>query len=126
MLGECVAPSPSRVWKPAIEVQRLLWRSRLQPRPRVELGLLQGLSLRSQPRWAPATTPLSSTKSIPASVASIIDGGEGADTLRRGRGEDTIYGGDDHDPDTLKSGGGDDVLYGVNIFHPRRDSGATT
>ena len=29
-------------------------------------------------------------------------------------------------PDTLEGGGGDDVLYGVNIFHPRRDSGAAT
>ena len=62
--------------------------------------------------------------SVPAEIAATIDGGEGADTLRGGRGADTIYGGEDHDPDVLEGGGGDDVLYGVNIFHPRRDSGA--
>jgi Ca2+-binding RTX toxin-like protein len=65
-------------------------------------------------------------ESVPASVAAIIDGGAGSDTLRGGPGDDTIYGGDDHDPDTLEGGGGDDVLYGVNIFHPRHDSGAAT
>jgi Ca2+-binding RTX toxin-like protein len=63
-------------------------------------------------------------ESVPASVAAVIDGGAGSDTLRGGPGNDTIYGGDDHDPDTLEGGGGNDVLYGVNIFHPRRDSGA--
>ena len=63
-------------------------------------------------------------ESVPASVPATIDGGPGADTLRGGSGGDTIYGGDDRDPDTLEGGGGDDVLYGVNIFHPRRDSGA--
>ena len=62
--------------------------------------------------------------SVPSDIAATIDGGEGTDTLRGGRGADTIYGGDDQDPDTLEGGGGDDVLYGVNIFHPRRDSGA--
>lgn len=62
--------------------------------------------------------------SVPAGVPATIDGGPGADALRGGRGDDTIYGGDDRDPDTLEGGGGDDVLYGVNIFHPRRDSGA--
>jgi Ca2+-binding RTX toxin-like protein len=62
--------------------------------------------------------------SVPASVSSTIDGGAGSDTLRGGEGNDTIYAGDDHVPDTLEGGGGDDVLYGVNIFHPRRDSGA--
>lgn len=62
--------------------------------------------------------------SVPAEVAATIDGGEGADVLRGGRGAGTIYGGDDHDPDMLVGGDGDDVLYGVNIFHPRRDSGA--
>jgi Ca2+-binding RTX toxin-like protein len=62
--------------------------------------------------------------SVPADIAATIDGGEGPDTLRGGRGNDTIYGGDDQDPDTLEGGGGDDVLYGVNIFHPRKDSGA--
>ncbi len=64
--------------------------------------------------------------SVPASVSSIIDGGPGSDTLRGGEGDDTIYAGDDHVPDTLEGGGGDDVLYGINIFHPRRDSGAAT
>ncbi len=62
--------------------------------------------------------------SVPANVSATIDGGAGADTLRGGPGADTLYGGDDHDPDALEGGGGDDVLYGVNIFHPRRDSGA--
>ena len=62
--------------------------------------------------------------SVPAGVSATIDGGEGADTLRGGLGADTLYGGDDREPDTLEGGGGDDVLYGVNIFHPRRDSGA--
>lgn len=62
--------------------------------------------------------------SVPAGVPATIDGGSGSDTLRGGQGADTIYGGDDRDPDTLEGGGGDDVLYGVNLFHPRRDSGA--
>jgi Ca2+-binding RTX toxin-like protein len=62
--------------------------------------------------------------SAPASVSSTIDGGAGSDTLQGGEGDDTLYAGDDHVPDTLEGGGGDDVLYGVNIFHPRKDSGA--
>ncbi len=62
--------------------------------------------------------------SVPARVSAIVDGGEGSDRVRGGRGDDTIYAGDDHDPDTVAGGGGGDVLYGVNIFHPRRDSGA--
>jgi hypothetical protein len=62
--------------------------------------------------------------SVPASVSSTIDGGPGSDTLVGGEGDDTLYAGDDHLPDTLQGGGGDDVLYGVNIFHPRKDSGA--
>jgi Ca2+-binding RTX toxin-like protein len=64
--------------------------------------------------------------SVPAGVSATIDGGAGSDTLRGGEGDDTIYAGDDHSPDTLEGGGGDDVLYGVNIFHPRKDSGAAT
>ena len=63
---------------------------------------------------------------VPASVSATIDGGKGSDTLRGGAGDDVLYGGDDHDPDTLEGGGGDDVLYGVNLFHPRKDSGAAT
>ncbi|HEX8754507.1 MAG TPA: calcium-binding protein [Solirubrobacterales bacterium] len=66
------------------------------------------------------------TDSVPASVSSIIDGGGGSDNLRGGRGDDVIYAGEDHEPDTLEGGGGDDVLYGVNIFHPRKESGAAT
>lgn len=62
--------------------------------------------------------------SVPAEISATIDGGTGTDTLRGGLGADTLYGGDDHEPDSLEGGGGDDVLYGVNIFHPRRDSGA--
>lgn len=61
---------------------------------------------------------------VPASVSVVIDGGPGSDVLRGGAGDDIIYGGDDRDPDTLEGGPGDDVLFGVNIFHPRRDSGA--
>jgi Ca2+-binding RTX toxin-like protein len=62
--------------------------------------------------------------SVPAGVSSTIDGGAGSDTLGGGEGDDTLYAGDDHVPDVLEGGGGDDVLYGVNIFHPRKDSGA--
>lgn len=64
--------------------------------------------------------------SVPATVSSTIDGGPGSDALRGGEGDDTLYAGDDHSPDTLEGGGGDDVLYGVDIFHPRKDSGAAT
>jgi Ca2+-binding RTX toxin-like protein len=64
--------------------------------------------------------------SVPAGVSATIDGGKGSDTLRAGAGDDVLYGGDDHDPDTLEGGGGDDVVYGVNLFHPRKDSGAAT
>jgi Ca2+-binding RTX toxin-like protein len=64
--------------------------------------------------------------SVPASVSSTIDGGKGEDTLRGGAGDDVLYAGDDHEPDTLEGGPGNDVLYGVNIFHPRKDSGAAT
>jgi Ca2+-binding RTX toxin-like protein len=64
--------------------------------------------------------------SVPASVSSIVDGGPGSDTLLGGEGDDMLYAGDDRVPDTLEGGGGDDVLYGVNIFHPRKDSGAAT
>jgi Ca2+-binding RTX toxin-like protein len=66
------------------------------------------------------------TDSPPTSVSSIIDGGKGADDLHGGRGDDVLYAGDDHDPDALDGGGGEDVLYGVNIFHPRKASGAAT
>jgi Ca2+-binding RTX toxin-like protein len=63
---------------------------------------------------------------VPAGVSAIVDGGKGSDLVQGGGGDDTIYGGDDRDPDTIAGGGGEDVLYGVNIFHPRRDSGAAT
>ena len=61
---------------------------------------------------------------MPAGVSAVIDGGAGTDDLVGGEGDDILYAGDDHSPDTLEGGGGDDVLYGVNIFHPRKDSGA--
>jgi Ca2+-binding RTX toxin-like protein len=64
------------------------------------------------------------TDSVTGGISATIDGGQGADTLRGGLGADTLYGGDDRDPDTLEGGDGDDALFGVNIFHPRRDSGA--
>jgi Ca2+-binding RTX toxin-like protein len=63
---------------------------------------------------------------VPAGVSAIVDGGAGSDRVRGGRGDDTIYAGDDQAPDTIAGGGGGDVLYGVNIFHPRHDSGAAT
>jgi Ca2+-binding RTX toxin-like protein len=63
---------------------------------------------------------------VPAGVTAIVDAGDGSDHVRGGRGDDTIYAGDDQAPDTIAGGGGGDVLYGVNIFHPRRDSGAAT
>ncbi|HEX6601455.1 MAG TPA: hypothetical protein VF030_02315, partial [Solirubrobacterales bacterium] len=66
------------------------------------------------------------SESVPSKVFSIIDGGAGSDSVRGGRGDDVLYGGDDRDPDTLEGGGGHDVLYGVNIFHPRKASGAAT
>jgi Ca2+-binding RTX toxin-like protein len=65
-------------------------------------------------------------ESVPSSVSSTIEGGPGEDVLRGGKGNDVLYSGDDHVPDTLEGGGGSDVLYGVNIFHPRKDSGAAT
>jgi Ca2+-binding RTX toxin-like protein len=65
-------------------------------------------------------------RSVPAQVSVTIDGGPGSDWLRGGRGEDTIYTGDDADPDRAEGGGGDDALFGVNILHPRRGSGAAT
>ena len=64
------------------------------------------------------------TTSVPTGVFSIVEGGNGSDAIRGGRGDDVLYSGDDHDADALEGGGGDDVLYGVNIFHPRKDSGA--
>jgi Ca2+-binding RTX toxin-like protein len=64
--------------------------------------------------------------SVPPEVEVTIEGGEGSDWLRGGQGGDTIYAGDDDVPDRLEGGGGDDALFGVNIFHPRRDSGAAT
>jgi Ca2+-binding RTX toxin-like protein len=64
------------------------------------------------------------TDSVPPRVFSIIDGGGGSDALRGGRADDVLYAGDDRAPDSLEGGGGDDVIYGVNIFHPRKDSGA--
>jgi Ca2+-binding RTX toxin-like protein len=62
--------------------------------------------------------------SVPPRVAVTIEGGAGSDWLRGGRGGDTIYAGDDDVPDRLEGGPGGDALFGVNIFHPRRSSGA--
>ncbi len=64
--------------------------------------------------------------SVPAGIPANLEGGKGSDTLRGGPGDDVLYAGEDHDPDTLEGGGGDDVEYGVNVFHPRKDSGAAT
>lgn len=61
---------------------------------------------------------------VPARVETIADGGPGSDTLVGGPGDDILFGGDDRAPDTLVGGPGADVLFGVNIFHPRRPSGA--
>ena len=65
-------------------------------------------------------------QSVPHSVSSNLEGGTGSDKLVGGAANDVLYAGEDHDPDTLEGGGGNDVLYGVNIFHPRKDSGAAT
>jgi Ca2+-binding RTX toxin-like protein len=63
---------------------------------------------------------------VPHSVSSTLEGGTGTDKLVGGPANDVLYAGPDHDPDTLEGGGGNDVLYGVNIFHPKKDSGAAT
>jgi Ca2+-binding RTX toxin-like protein len=63
---------------------------------------------------------------VPHAVNSTLEGGTGSDKLVGGPGNDVLYAGEDHDPDTLEGGGGNDVLYGVNIFHPKKDSGAAT
>jgi len=63
---------------------------------------------------------------VPHSVPSTLEGGTGSDKLVGGPANDVLYAGEDSDPDTLEGGGGNDVLYGVNIFHPKKDSGAAT
>jgi Ca2+-binding RTX toxin-like protein len=63
---------------------------------------------------------------VPHSIPSTLEGGTGSDKLVGGPANDVLYAGEDHDPDTLEGGGGNDVLYGVNIFHPKKDSGAAT
>ena len=63
---------------------------------------------------------------VPHSVPATLEGGTGSDKLVGGAANDVLYAGEDHDPDTLEGGGGNDVLYGVNIFHPKKDSGAAT
>ncbi|HET9198417.1 MAG TPA: calcium-binding protein [Solirubrobacterales bacterium] len=69
---------------------------------------------------------LALSRSLPPWIEVTIEGGAGQDRLRGGRGDDTLYAGDDDEPDRLEGGGGDDALFGVNIFHPRRESGAAT
>jgi Ca2+-binding RTX toxin-like protein len=64
------------------------------------------------------------SSSLPPEVEVTIEGGAGSDWLRGGSGADTIYAGDDDVPDRLEGRGGGDALFGVNIFHPRRQSGA--
>jgi Ca2+-binding RTX toxin-like protein len=63
---------------------------------------------------------------VPHSIPSMLEGGTGSDKLVGGPANDVLYAGEDSDPDTLEGGGGNDVLYGVNIFHPKKDSGAAT
>ena len=72
----------------------------------------------------PGPDTLTVAANVPAAVRAVIDGGGGRDRLRGGAGDDTLYAGDDRVADTLLGEGGDDVLFGVNIFHPRRSSGA--
>jgi Ca2+-binding RTX toxin-like protein len=84
-------------------------------------------------RVGPATSLLASLgagddalivgRGVPPKVSVTINGGPGRDRLRGGRGDDTLYAGDDGDPDTLGGGAGDDALFGVNILHPRHRSG---
>lgn len=64
--------------------------------------------------------------SVPRSVPSTLEGGSGSDKLVGGPANDVLFAGEDSVPDTLEGGGGNDVLYGVNIFHPKKDSGAAT
>jgi Ca2+-binding RTX toxin-like protein len=63
---------------------------------------------------------------VPHSIPSTLEGGTGSDKLVGGSANDVLYAGEDSDPDTLEGGGGNDVIYGVNIFHPKKDSGAAT
>ena len=65
-------------------------------------------------------------QSVPHAVSSTLEGGTGSDKLVGGPANDVLYAGEDSSPDTLEGGGGNDVLYGVNIFHPKKDSGAAT
>ncbi|HVV89088.1 MAG TPA: calcium-binding protein [Solirubrobacterales bacterium] len=65
-------------------------------------------------------------ESVPHSISATLEGGTGSDKLVGGPGNDVLYAGEDHVPDTLDGGPGNDVLYGVNIFHPKKDSGAAT
>lgn len=74
----------------------------------------------------PGNDMLRIAESVPSSVSATIEGGTGSDDLIGGPGNDVLYAGEDHVPDTLEGGPGNDVLYGVNIFHPRKDSGAAT
>lgn len=63
---------------------------------------------------------------VPPEVSVTVDAGPGRDRVRGGRGDDTLYAGDDGDADALLGGGGADALFGVNILHPRRSSGMAT
>lgn len=63
-------------------------------------------------------------ETVPHSISATLEGGTGEDKLVGGPGNDVLYAGPDHVPDILEGGPGNDVLYGVNIFHPRKDSGA--
>jgi Ca2+-binding RTX toxin-like protein len=65
-------------------------------------------------------------QSVPHAVPSTLEGGTGSDDLVGGPANDVLYAGEDSSSDTLEGGGGNDVLYGVNIFHPKKDSGAAT
>jgi Ca2+-binding RTX toxin-like protein len=74
----------------------------------------------------PGDDELTIGPSVPHSVSSMLEGGTGSDRLVGGPANDVLYSGEDHSPDTLEGGGGNDVLYGVNIFHPKKESGAAT
>jgi Ca2+-binding RTX toxin-like protein len=66
-------------------------------------------------------------QNLPPRVRVRLDGGEGADTLYGGSGDEVIEGGDDGDPDLLIGRAGDDALVGARTdLHVPVGSGRST